>query len=29
MLLFFWWPAPIINAVQAPASALYAIWLGR
>ncbi|MDQ3024351.1 MAG: NADH-quinone oxidoreductase subunit M [bacterium] len=29
MLLFFWWPAPIINCVQIPASGLYAIWLTK
>jgi NADH-quinone oxidoreductase subunit M len=29
MLLFFWWPAPIINCVQVPANNLYYIWLTR
>jgi len=27
MLLFFWWPGPIINSAQVPATGLYSVWL--
>jgi NADH-quinone oxidoreductase subunit M len=29
MILFFWWPAPIIDFCQGPASALYMIFLSK